>query len=76
MQGIIRRHTQRLCRPPAHFRSTATSSFKSNIAWPPFDTLEIEASGRTYELTYRQPIVQTPRRQIAIGIGAGSREKR
>ncbi|MEP6540957.1 hypothetical protein NDI47_02020 [Microcoleus vaginatus GB1-A2] len=50
------------------------SRSKSNIARPPFDALDIEASSRTYELTYRQPIVQTPRREIAIGIGARKRE--
>ncbi|MEG3840624.1 ShlB/FhaC/HecB family hemolysin secretion/activation protein [Microcoleus sp. herbarium14] len=50
------------------------SRSKSNIARPPFDALDIEASSRTYELTYRQPIVQTPRTEIAIGIGAGRRE--
>ena len=50
------------------------SRSKSNIVEPPFDALDIEASSRTYELTYRQPIVQTPRTEIAIGIGAGRRE--
>lgn len=49
------------------------SRSKSNIARPPFDALDIEASSRTYELTYRQLIVQTPRREIAIGIGARKR---
>ena len=43
---------------------------RSNIIEPPFDALDIEASGRTYELTYRQPVVQTPRTEIALGIGA------
>ncbi len=50
------------------------SPSKSNIARPPFDALDIEASSRTYELTYRQPIVQNPRREIAIGIGVRRRE--
>ena len=50
------------------------SRSKSNIVESPFDALDIEASSRTYELTYRQPIVQTPRTEIAIGIGAGRRE--
>ena len=50
------------------------SRSKSNIVEPPFDALDIEASSRSYELTYRQPIVQTPRTEIAIGIGAGRRE--
>lgn len=50
------------------------SRSKSNIARPPFDALDIEASSHTYELTYRQPIVQNPRREIAIGIGVCRRE--
>jgi len=50
------------------------SRTKSNIARSPFDALDIEASSRTYELTYRQPIVQNPRREIAIGIGVCRRE--
>ncbi len=50
------------------------SPSKSNIARPPFDALDIEASSRTYELTYRQPIVQNPIREIAIGIGVLRRE--
>jgi hemolysin activation/secretion protein len=47
---------------------------KSNIVERPFDALDIESSSRTYELTYRQPLVQTARTEIAIGIGAGRRE--
>ncbi|MEG3884384.1 ShlB/FhaC/HecB family hemolysin secretion/activation protein [Microcoleus sp. herbarium19] len=54
--------------------SFGLSRSKSNIVESPFDALDIEASSRTYELTYRQPIVQTPRTEIAIGIGAGRRE--
>lgn len=50
------------------------SRSRSNIVEQPFDGLDIEASSRTYELTYRQPIVQTARTEIAIGIGAGRRE--
>ena len=50
------------------------SRSKSNIVESPFDALDIEASSRTYELTYRQPLVQTARTEIAIGIGASRRE--
>ncbi len=50
------------------------SRSQSNIVESPFDALDIAASSRTYELTYRQPIVQTPRTEIAIGIGVGRRE--
>ncbi|MEG4323008.1 MULTISPECIES: ShlB/FhaC/HecB family hemolysin secretion/activation protein [unclassified Microcoleus] len=50
------------------------SRSNSNIVEQPFDGLDIEASSRAYELTYRQPIVQTARTEIAVGIGAGRRE--
>ena len=50
------------------------SRSSSNIVEQPFDGLDIEASSRAYELTYRQPIVQTARTEIAIGIGGGRRE--
>lgn len=62
---------------PVNPRNSTVSfqlSRRSNIALPLFDALDIEASSRTYELTDRQPIVQNPRRQIAIGVGAASRE--
>jgi hemolysin activation/secretion protein len=49
------------------------SPSKSTIARPPFEALDIETSSRTYELTYHQPIVQNPRREIAIGIGVRRR---
>lgn len=54
--------------------SFGTGRTKSNIIEAPFDALDIEASGRSYDLTYRQPVVQTPTTEIAIGIGAGRRE--
>jgi len=54
--------------------SFQVSRSRSNIVEQPFDALDIEASSRTYELTYRQPLVQTARTEIAIGIGASRRE--
>jgi len=50
------------------------SRSRSNIVEQPFDALDIESSSRTYELTYRQPLVQTARTEIAVGIGARRRE--
>jgi hemolysin activation/secretion protein len=47
---------------------------KSNLIEPPFDALDIAVSDRTYELTYRQPLVQTLKTEIAFGIGGGRRE--
>ncbi|MBE9164959.1 ShlB/FhaC/HecB family hemolysin secretion/activation protein [Tychonema sp. LEGE 06208] len=54
--------------------SFQASRSRSNIVEQPFDALDIESSSRTYELTYRQPIVQTARTEIALGIGASRRE--
>jgi hemolysin activation/secretion protein len=62
---------------PVNSRGTVSfqvSRSKSNIIERPFDALDIEASSRTYELTYRQPLVQTARTEIALGISAGRRE--
>lgn len=46
----------------------------SNVIEPPFKILDIESDSRYYELTFRQPIVQTPTRELAIGLTASRRE--
>ncbi|NJR52282.1 MAG: ShlB/FhaC/HecB family hemolysin secretion/activation protein [Leptolyngbyaceae cyanobacterium CSU_1_3] len=46
----------------------------SNVIEPPFDILEIESKSRYYELTYRQPIIQKPTQELAIGLTATRRE--
>jgi hemolysin activation/secretion protein len=46
----------------------------SNVIEPPFDRLDINASSRYYELTYRQPIFQTPTREFALGLTASRQE--
>lgn len=46
----------------------------SEIIEEPFDQVDIEANSRTYELTYRQPIVEKPTQEIALGITASRRE--
>ena len=43
---------------------------KSNQVESPFEILDIEASSRSYDLTYRQPIAPTLKTEIAIGMGA------
>ena len=40
----------------------------SEIIEEPFDDLDIESEFRQYSLTYRQPIVQTPNRELALGL--------
>jgi len=46
----------------------------SNIIEPPFDTLDIDANSRYYELTWRQPLRQTPTQEFAVGLTASRRE--
>lgn len=46
----------------------------SEIIEEPFDQVNIEAESRTYELTYRQPILEKPTGEIALGITAARRE--
>jgi hemolysin activation/secretion protein len=46
----------------------AYGSNRSTIIEPPFDILDIKARSRYYELTYRQPIVQHPTQEIALGL--------
>lgn len=66
------------------------STGDSKIVEPPFDQVDIEANSRTYELTYRQPVIQriiprSPnqslqnasdliRTELALGITASRRE--
>ncbi|MBD2074893.1 ShlB/FhaC/HecB family hemolysin secretion/activation protein [Phormidium sp. FACHB-592] len=49
-------------------------SAASSIIEPPFDVLEIESKARYYELAFRQPLVQTPTRELAVGITATHRQ--
>ncbi|WP_404824150.1 ShlB/FhaC/HecB family hemolysin secretion/activation protein [Nostoc flagelliforme] len=46
----------------------------SNIIEPAFTALDIESASRYYELTFRQPIVQTPTQEFALGLTASRRE--
>jgi len=39
------------------------------IIEPPFDSLNIKTDSQTYELTYRQPLVKTPREEFALSLG-------
>ena len=40
----------------------------------PFNRLDIESASQYYELTFRQPLVQTPNQEFALGITAFRRE--
>ncbi|MEJ6481486.1 ShlB/FhaC/HecB family hemolysin secretion/activation protein [Nostoc punctiforme UO1] len=46
----------------------------SNVIEPPFKVLDIHSDSRYYELTFRQPIVQTPTQEFALGLTASRRE--
>ena len=54
------------------------SNASSNVVEPPFDLVDIEANSRTYELSYRQPIVRTVSNtlveELAVGLRANHRE--
>ena len=46
----------------------------SNVIERPFNVLDIESNSNYYELTLRQPIVQTPTQEFALGVTATRRE--
>ena len=46
----------------------AAGAASTNVIEEPFDAAEIEGKSRTYELSYRQPIVEKPDRTLALGL--------
>lgn len=57
----------------------ATLSFgagfsNSRIIEDPFDVLDIESDSRYYEITYRQPLWQTPTEEFALSLTASRRD--
>jgi hemolysin activation/secretion protein len=46
----------------------------SNVIERPFNILDIQSSSRYYELTFRQPLLQTPTQEFALGVTASRRE--
>ncbi|MEH2162024.1 MAG: ShlB/FhaC/HecB family hemolysin secretion/activation protein [Nostoc sp.] len=46
----------------------------SNVIEPDFKFLDIESASRYYEVTFRQPIIQTPTQEFALGLTASRRE--
>ncbi|ERN42116.1 hemolysin activation/secretion protein [Rubidibacter lacunae KORDI 51-2] len=40
----------------------------NSVIVDPFAALDIESDSRYYELTYRQPLIETPRRELAVGL--------
>jgi len=52
----------------------AASAASTNIIEEPFDAVQIEGKSRTYELTYRQPILEKPDRTLALGLSFSRQE--
>ncbi|MEG3883724.1 ShlB/FhaC/HecB family hemolysin secretion/activation protein [Microcoleus sp. herbarium19] len=52
----------------------AAGAASTNIIEEPFDAAEIEGKSRTYELSYRQPIVEKPDRTLALGMTLSRQE--
>ncbi len=46
----------------------------SQVIEPPFDVLDIKSQSRYYDITLRQPIIQTPSQEFALGISASRLE--
>lgn len=46
----------------------------SNVIEAPFNQLDIQANSDYYELTYRQPLFQRPKEELAIGLTFSHRE--
>ncbi|MGK7876853.1 MAG: ShlB/FhaC/HecB family hemolysin secretion/activation protein [Xenococcaceae cyanobacterium] len=46
----------------------------SDVIEPPFDVVDIESEYRKYELTLRQPVIQTPSQELALGLTAERQE--
>lgn len=52
----------------------AAGAASTNVIEEPFAEAEIEGKSRTYELTYRQPIVEKPDRTLALGVSLSRQE--
>jgi hemolysin activation/secretion protein len=50
------------------------SNSNSRVIESPFDRLDINSTGQDFGLTYRQPIVQTPSQEFALGATLARRE--
>ncbi|WP_299411447.1 ShlB/FhaC/HecB family hemolysin secretion/activation protein [Acaryochloris sp. IP29b_bin.148] len=46
----------------------------SRVIEEPFDQLDIEGTSRDMSLTFRQPVIQTPQKELALGITLGRQE--
>lgn len=46
----------------------------SNVIEKPFNTLDIQSESRNYQITYRQPLKQTPNEEFSLGLTASRQE--
>jgi hemolysin activation/secretion protein len=54
--------------------SAGFSQVWSRVIQEPFDILNIEGTSRDLSLTFRQPVIQTPQKELALGIALGRQE--
>ncbi|MBD2176090.1 ShlB/FhaC/HecB family hemolysin secretion/activation protein [Pseudanabaena sp. FACHB-1998] len=54
--------------------SISFNNGNSNVIEQPFNALNIYSNSTAYDLTYRQPILQTPSKELALGLTASYRE--
>jgi hemolysin activation/secretion protein len=54
--------------------STSVRFTSSQIIEEPFDRIDIEADSRDFELTFRQPVIRSPREELAFGLTFSRRE--
>jgi len=52
----------------------AFSNSNSNVIEAPFDILDIYSNSTNYDLTFRQPVLQTPSQELAFGLIGSYRE--
>ncbi len=54
--------------------SLTYSTSGSRVIEPPFDRLDINSGSYTYEASLRQPIIQTPTQELALGLSFSRRQ--
>jgi len=50
------------------------SRSSSHVIEAPFNQVDIESNARDYQITYRQPLIDTPTQEFALGLSAVRRE--
>lgn len=63
--------------PVSPYNTTVGIAFRTasnRVIEQPFNALDINASSRAYDLTVRQPLIQTPNQEIAVGLTLNRQE--